>query len=142
MATCLRTMAKTKVLASGKFDILHPGHLYYLKESLELVENSELWVVIAHEANVENCVFSNQERKGVVEALEFVDEVVVGRRKISYEEVLRKVRPDLLALGFDQESEGLEKILEELDMEIKVVRVSSLKPEKYSSSRIKKEIKG
>ena len=38
------------VVATGTFDILHPGHLFYLEESKKL--GDELWVIVARERNV------------------------------------------------------------------------------------------
>jgi FAD synthetase len=40
----------TKVLATGTFDILHPGHLRYLRESAE--HGDELVVIVARESMV------------------------------------------------------------------------------------------
>lgn len=133
-------MDKTKVLASGKFDLLHPGHLYYLRKSSELAENSELWVVIAHEENVQECIFNNQERKEILEAIEFVDEVIIGSKDVDFEGVLRRAKPDVVALGYDQDEEGVGGLLERFD--IRVEKVDAFKPGKYSSSKIKKEIRG
>ena len=43
-----------KVMATGTFDILHPGHGVYLEESRKLGgEDAELYVVVARDATVE-----------------------------------------------------------------------------------------
>ena len=43
-------MSIRRVVATGTFDLLHPGHLYYLEESKKL--GDELWVIVARDANV------------------------------------------------------------------------------------------
>lgn len=43
-----------KVMATGTFDILHPGHGVYLEESKKLGgENAKLYVVVARDSTVE-----------------------------------------------------------------------------------------
>ncbi len=126
-----------RILASGKFDLLHPGHIHYLKESADLSDGGELWVVITHEENMEENLFSNQERKRVVEALETVDRVVVGKRKVDYESVLKEVDPDVVTVGYDQERKSLEKAIRKLGKDIEIKEISPLNPEKYSSTILK-----
>jgi cytidyltransferase-like protein len=45
-------MSVRRVVATGTFDILHPGHIYYLEESRKL--GDELWVIVARDANVKH----------------------------------------------------------------------------------------
>ena len=43
-----------KVMATGTFDILHPGHGVYLEESKKLGgKNAKLYVVVARDLTVE-----------------------------------------------------------------------------------------
>lgn len=129
------------VLASGKFDLIHPGHLFYLKKSKELASNGNLNVVITNEKNIRNCLFSNIERKEMIENLGIADYVVVGERKINYNKILKRFEPDIISLGHDQEPNGLQEALENYKGKIEIKRIRSLKPEKYSSSRYKKIFK-
>ncbi|MCJ7794379.1 MAG: adenylyltransferase/cytidyltransferase family protein, partial [Methanoregulaceae archaeon] len=39
-----------RVVATGTFDLLHPGHLYYLEQSKKL--GDELFVIVARNTNV------------------------------------------------------------------------------------------
>ena len=39
-----------RVVATGTFDILHPGHVFFLSESRKL--GDELWVIVSRETNV------------------------------------------------------------------------------------------
>ena len=72
----------TRVMAQGTFDILHPGHTHYLKESLAL--GDELYVVIARDSRMKDTkdLYMNEvDRREVVDALEFVDQAVLGSGK-------------------------------------------------------------
>jgi len=131
----------SKVLASGKFDLIHPGHIYYLERSKELAEGSELWVVITHEDNIENNLFSNRERKEMLEAMEAVDRVMVGESEVDYVGTIKIVDPDVIALGHDQDSKHVENALSALDKKIRIERIDPRKPEKYSSTAMRKLLK-
>lgn len=131
-------MKKKIVLASGKFDVLHPGHIYYLKKSSNLVKNSKLYVVLAHEKNIENCIFPKEARKMMLEAFEFVDKVIIGEKNRNYINVLESLKPDIISLGYDQDEGPIGQAIEEMGLKSKIMRVGSLKPDTYSSSKIKK----
>ena len=45
-------MTAYRIVATGTFDILHPGHLFYLEESKKL--GDELFVIVARDANVKH----------------------------------------------------------------------------------------
>lgn len=90
----------TTVMAQGVFDILHPGHLHYLEQSKEL--GDELVVVIARDSRIEkDLYFSEAERKEMLEALEIVDQALLGSEESIYDTV-EKVDPDIITLGYDQ----------------------------------------
>lgn len=131
----------TIVLASGKFDLIHPGHIFYLEESRKLAEDGELWVVITHEENIENNFFSNKERKKMLEDLDMVDKVVVGEEEVDLLGTIRKVEPDIITLGHDQDPAKLEEVIEKYKDNVTIERIEPLKPEKYSSSRYKEMLK-
>lgn len=133
-------MNKAKILASGKFDVLHPGHLFYLREAKNLRGNSNLTVVVSNEKNVRNCVFSNEERKEILESIETVDEVIVGKEEVNVRRVLEEVRPDVVALGHDQDEGKIKRVAEEMNPSPKIERVEAYRPDKYSSSKIKERL--
>ena len=69
----------TRVLATGTFDILHPGHLLYLEESRAL--GDELVVVVARDVNVKHKpkpIIPEEQRLIMVAALKIVDLAVLG----------------------------------------------------------------
>jgi len=98
------------VLASGVFDLLHPGHVVYLSEAKRAGgKSARLIVVVARDSTVRKVrnrepVFNEEARRILVESLKPVDEAILGSEPFSFEEIVRKVRPDVVAFGYDQES--------------------------------------
>ena len=96
-----------RVMAQGVFDLLHLGHVHYLEKAKEL--GDELVVVIASDKTVRERkhepVTPQEMRKEMVEALRCVDQVVIGSEGDRYETVER-LRPDIIALGYDPTPEG------------------------------------
>lgn len=127
------------VMAQGTFDVLHPGHLHYFRESAEL--GDELLVVIARDSRVEgrkHLVFDEEERREMVEALEMVDKAVLGTEGDIYQTV-KEIDPEVITLGYDQ-GHDVEEVKEMAEKatghEVEVKRISE--KEGYSSSRIKR----
>ena len=126
------------VMAQGTFDILHPGHLHYLEKSSELGE--ELIVVIARDSRIEQrkkTVFNEDERMKIIEALEVVDEAVLGSENDIYSTV-KQVNPNVITLGHDQhhETEEVKKMAEKATGHAVSVKRISRKGD-YSSSQIR-----
>lgn len=128
----------TRIMAQGTFDILHPGHIHYLRTSGNLGE--ELVVVVARDSRLKGrkkLYFSEDERREMLKALEMVDKVVLGSEKNIYSTV-EKIDPDIITLGYDQEheTEEVRKMAKKATgHEVKVERIG--KKENYSSSNIK-----
>lgn len=115
-----------KILATGTFDILHPGHLHYLRESA--AEGDELVVIVARESMVSHKtppVVPEQQRREMVDALKPVDRAVLGSEESIFEP-LTEIRPDVVTLGHDQhyDEDDLRDELRERGFEADVVRVS------------------
>ncbi|MFB6191338.1 MAG: adenylyltransferase/cytidyltransferase family protein [Candidatus Nanohaloarchaea archaeon] len=126
------------VMAQGTFDVLHAGHLHYLRKSADL--GDELVVVVARDSRVdkERLAFEEEERRELLEALETVDRAVLGSEGDIYATV-EQLDPDVITLGYDQEHD--EKEVKELaedatGHEVEVVRIGEKKG--YSSSDIKR----
>lgn len=124
-------------MAQGTFDVLHPGHLHYFRESRDLGE--KLVVVISRDSRHgdRKIFFDEDERREIVEALETVDKAILGSEGNIYETV-EKVDPDVITLGHDQghsEKEVKEMAEEATGHEVDVKRIEGL--EDYSSSKIK-----
>ena len=92
-----------RVLRQGTFDVLHPGHLHYLRESAAL--GDELVVIIARDARVserKDLLMDEESRRMVVEALEMVDRAVLGSTDSIFDSV-RRFEPAVITLGYDQQ---------------------------------------
>ena len=131
---CMKT-----VMAQGTFDILHPGHIHYLERSAELGE--ELVVVIGRDSRVserKDLAFDEEERREILEALEAVDQAILGSEGDIYSTV-ESVDPDVITLGYDQshdEQEVRQMAEGATGHEVLVERISGR--EGYSSSEIKR----
>ena len=134
--------SKKIVLAGGVFDIIHPGHIHTLNAAKAL--GDVLVVVIATDKTAQKMKkrspLHNQElRRELVSCLSMVDVVIIGDEEDIFKTV-KLVKPNLIALGYDQVhqekfiSDGCKRI--KLDVEI--VRLESPVPE-LSSSEIEKE---
>jgi len=68
-----------RVMAQGTFDVLHPGHVHYLREAAAM--GDELHVVVSRPTNVDHKeapVLPARQRRDVVAALAPVDDAVLG----------------------------------------------------------------
>ncbi|MCX6651007.1 MAG: FAD synthase [Methanomassiliicoccales archaeon] len=117
----------TRVMASGVFDILHPGHLRYLQEAKDL--GDELVVVVATDATVRRRkhepITPDKMRLELISALKMVDQAVLGSDGDMFS-VVERIRPDIIALGYDQDfdEKRIEETLAKRGMKVKIVRLS------------------
>lgn len=92
----------TRVMAAGVFDLLHTGHLHYLRQARALGE--ELYVVVARDVSVRERkrppITPETMRLELVAALNPVTEAVLGDEEDHFLTVER-VKPDVIALGYD-----------------------------------------
>jgi len=146
-----RGSKKRIVLASGVFDLLHLGHVRFLEEAKRAGgRNAELVVIIARDRIVEERkgekpIMSENQRCALVASLKVVDCTILGFQKFNIERVIDKVKPDVIAVGYDQE--GVEatvrKYVEENKLNIKIARIGKFgEDELDSSSKIKQRIIG
>ena len=121
-----------RVMAVGVFDLLHAGHLHYVEQAKRL--GDELVVVVAHDDTVRNQkhepITTHDLRCRMVAGLKRVDWAVVGNPPTSpIFDILDDIKPDIIALGYDQKH-SVDAIREGLDAhehsDIKVVRVEGL----------------
>src|SRR5439155_1741679 len=121
-----KTISRLAAMATGVFDLLHPGHLYFLREARKL--GDELWVVVARDRTARRFkhepITPEDSRLQLVEALKPVDRAVLGHEGNIYD-ILDEIRPDVIAIGFDQVHDE-DRILEECrkrGLSTKVVRL-------------------
>ncbi|RKD97681.1 adenylyltransferase/cytidyltransferase family protein [Halopiger aswanensis] len=118
------------VIAQGTFDILHPGHVHYLEEAAAM--GDELIVIVARKANVdhkEKPICPATQRRDVVDALEAVDEAILGHEEDIFVPI-EEIDPDVIALGHDQHHDeaAIEAELERRGVDCTVERASGREP--------------
>ncbi len=137
--------AKGLVLAFGTFDLLHPGHLFYLVEARK--RGKKLVVIVARDSNVRHFkghfpVNSEAVRLALVESLKPVSKAVLGQRS-DFFSIIKRFNPEFIALGHDQwpGEQKLRKYLDENQIPAKIVRLPAFKAHIFKSTRIKNRIK-
>ena len=93
------------VLVGGCFDILHPGHLIFLKKAKKT--GDKLVVLLESDENIKKTkginrpMHSQVERAKALRALRFVDSVVklpFMDSDEAYDQIVLKIKPDIIAL--------------------------------------------
>lgn len=137
------------VLASGVFDLLHLGHVRFLEEAKKAGgPNAELVVIIARDSTVEKRkgirpVVPENQRCALIGSLKVVDEAILGYGNFDIGKVIEKIRPDVIALGYDQRDmeQTLRDYVSEHRLNIKIVRIGKFSSDELdSSSKIKQRI--
>lgn len=119
-----------KVMATGTFDILHMGHIYYLKEAKKL--GDKLVVIVARDSTVRKLkhepVNPEKIRLDLIKELKVVDEAYLGNKEDMYKTV-EKIKPNIIAIGYDQihDEEKIKSELKKRDLNSKVVRLPEYK---------------
>lgn len=127
-----------RVVATGTFDILHPGHVYYLEESAKL--GDELHVIVARDINVRHKpkpVVPESQRLRMVQALKPVDHAVLGDLHDMFRPIA-DIRPAVITVGFNQhfDENCLGEALRHRGIECGIVRIGPFQGEEYCSSRL------
>ncbi|HDM25045.1 FAD synthase [Euryarchaeota archaeon ex4484_162] len=127
-----------RVMATGTFDLLHIGHLYYLEEAKKL--GDELIVVIANDETVRknkhNPVTPQEMRRKLVEALKPVDKAVIGYKN-DFLKIVEEIKPDIIALGYDQkfDENKIKNALKKRGLNIKIIRCSKYSGDDLNGTR-------
>jgi FAD synthetase len=126
-----------RVVATGTFDILHPGHIYYLEESKKL--GDELWVIVARDANVKHKphpIIPEEHRLQMVAALKPVDHAILGDKTDMFRPI-QEIQPAVITIGFNQhfDETKLYQQLAERGLTPEIVRIGKYADESLCSSR-------
>jgi len=88
-----------KVMATGAFDLLHMGHIYYLREAKKLGD-----ILVVCRCNRFHCTetqtrsnHSQESRVNLIKELKMVDEVYLGHDDDMYS-IVQEIKPDIIAL--------------------------------------------
>lgn len=133
-----------RVMATGVFDILHPGHLHFLRRAKDL--GDELLVVIARDTTVEGSkrhpIMPERSRREMVESLDIVDGAYLGYQGDRFR-IVRELNPDIITLGYDQKDEesDLRGQLKEHGMDVEIVRIDKRSGDVNATSEILERLK-
>lgn len=96
---------RRKIIVFGVFDGLHEGHRYFLSEATK--HGDELIVVVARDEMVR--VLKNktprhneEERRQAVARMGAVTRAVLGDKEQGVYDVIKKYKPDIVCIGYDQ----------------------------------------
>ncbi len=138
---------KKKIVITGTFDLVHPGHTFLIKEASKL---GEVYVIVARDINVkkfkgESPIIPEDQRLEMVQNLKNVKKAIFGKINSDYLKIIEEINPDIIMLGPNQKvtikmikdglkKKGLEKI--------KIIRLEKFynKHKFHSSTLIKEKI--
>jgi FAD synthetase len=101
----LKTEIVDTVLVGGCFDILHPGHIYFLKHAKSL--GNYLIVALESDKNIKKLkgkkrpIFGQNQRREMLESLRFVDRVLIladDMKDEDYMKLVKIINPGVIAV--------------------------------------------
>lgn len=139
---------KKRVLVTGVFDIIHPGHLFLFEKAAEL---GDVIAIVAADENAKKFrgtypIIPEQQRLAVIKGLKNVKEAYIGQKNDAYIDFALGLNIQIIVLGPNQKID--EKILNEglkkrNRTDVQVIRIKEMFTEYplTSSSKIKQKIR-
>lgn len=135
-----------KALVFGVFDLLHPGHLHFFRQARK--HGRFLIVVAAPDEDVllskgERSHHNERQRMKAVRASGLADKVVLGDKKRGEFRVIKKYKPDIVCLGYDQEKLKQHLLAKKKELalpDFKIVKLKPFHPKKFKTSVIKSRV--
>ena len=138
-------MPDKTAMAFGSFDVLHPGHIKYLRGASRY---GKLIVVVARDASIRklkgrSAFVDERSRLEIVGSLRFVNRAVLGDRIRKWNDIYKvvlRMHPDFLVFGYDQKVDRgyLEKFISKNKLKCRIVRLGAYRATRYKSSKLKK----
>ena len=133
---------KAKILVTGTFDILHPGHLEFFENAKKLAVPSDLWVIVARNSSVNDFkkkqpILDENVRVKMLNSLKHVDYALLGNEGPDKIKIIEELQPDIVALGYDQwinEEKLKQELVKRGFPNIQVIRLPKYGSNGYSSS--------
>lgn len=128
-----------QVLIFGVFDMLHPGHVYFIEQAKK--QGKDLHICLATDEYVKK--FKNKEtinnfdtRKEMI--LKKFPNITIykGDDEIGQWSIFKKIKPDLIVLGYDQN--GLFDSLNSLNSGIKILFTEPHLKDIYNTTKLQK----
>ena len=130
-----------KVLIFGTFDILHPGHVFFINKAKAL--GNIIIASVARDKFVKKIkkklpVNNEDSRKKLLMDKKLVDKAYLSDEIPGTYTIIEKERPEVVCVGYDQNKlyNNLLLWLKKNKLNIKVIQIESFSPEKYKSSKI------
>lgn len=130
-----------KVLLFGTFDGIHQGHINLFNQAKRY--GDYLVIVVARDITVKKIkkrysLRNELERLRDLKNNTLVDEAMLGYKDNPYK-IIKKINPNIICLGYDQDSfiKDLPVELNKLKIKAKIYRLKAYKPKKYHSSIIR-----
>lgn len=141
----METDSKKTVLVFGVFDILHDGHRYFLNEAKKLGER--LLVAVASDSSVKllknNLPHHDLEtRIDNLKKENIADEIIPGDESIGSWDILKTVKPQIVAIGYDQNDleKSLSNFISNERQNIEIVKIKPHENGELHSSVLRKNI--
>ncbi len=120
------TMAKKKVFVSGCFDMLHSGHVAFLKEASGF---GDLYIGLGSDKTIRDLkgretIYSEDERAYMLSALSCVHKVFInkGSGLLDFLEDMKELKPDIFVVNEDGHTPEKEVLCKEMGIEYKVLK--------------------
>jgi len=134
-----------KIMVTGTFEILHPGHIHLFKEASKL---GKVYVIVARDENVRRFkkrepIVNEKQRLEVVKSVKYVHRALLGNPGENIFEIIKKIKPDIILLGPDQnvDENKLKEFLKENSINAEVRRLPKrIDKDLYDTSKIIKRI--
>ena len=129
----------TIIACGGVFDILHPGHVFFLEKAKKF--GDMLIVIVARDSTVirnkgRKPIIPEKQRVKMVNYLKPVDLAVLGKEN-DYIEIIEEINPDIIVFGPDQEvlEAELKEKLKERGINVKVEKIKERLNSPLTSTR-------
>jgi len=137
-------LPEMRIMIFGTFDMIHKGHEHLFMQARSLAERPYLIVSVARDRSVARIKGTlprknEEERRAALGAHPLVDEAVLGDLD-GYLPHIHAARPDVIALGYDQFGEYVDRLEEDLKREgihASIVRLAAFEPETYKTSKLR-----
>lgn len=115
------------VLVGGVFDLIHLGHIYFLKKASEY---GRLIVIVARDKTVikekkRSPILNEKQRLEIIKSIRYVDEAYLGSESFDIRNVLTTFKPDIIVFGPDQDKllEKVKQTINELGLNTEVIKI-------------------
>ncbi|MEM4718034.1 MAG: DUF357 domain-containing protein [Desulfurococcaceae archaeon] len=139
-----KLIKRPRVVVTGSFEFLHPGHIYLLKEAWKM---GEVYVIVSRDVNFEKFkgrkpVLRDVDRLTIIESIKYVSKALLGD-ELDYLKPILDLNTDIVLLGPDQwiDTDTLKNMLKERGLSnVKVLKLEKRIGE-WSSSNIYNDLR-